>query len=153
MRAMNRFLVLFSACLASIPALASSQSGDFLICASEDNLIKMTADLSTGRGEKTAVAVFNGRRILLDEVSGGKARHRFMFYPDRRTPLMVGRSGVKTPEIRVSVDPARSGYAVVLDRKSPVLYRVAKYNAKLTVKSLGIESREVACTESKWASD
>jgi hypothetical protein len=153
MRAMKRLLALFSACLTSIPALASSQSGDFLICASEDNLIKMTADLSSGRGEKTAVAVFNGRRILLDEVSGGKTRHRFMFYPDRRTPLMVGRSGVKKPEIRVSVDPDRSGYTLVLDRKSPVLYRVAKYNAKLSVKSLGIEAREVACTESKWASD
>jgi hypothetical protein len=153
MRAMNRFHLVFCALLTSIPALASSQSGDFLICASEDNLIKMTADLSSGRGEKTAVAVFNGRRILLDEVSGGKSRHRFMFYPDRRTPLMVGRTGAKAPEIRVSVDPARSGYTVVLDRKQPVLYRVAKYTAKLTVKSLGIESREVACTESKWASD
>ena len=73
--------------------------------------------------------------------------------PDRRTPLLVGRQGVKSPEIRVSVDPVRSGYTVVLDRKATVLYRVAKYNAQLTVKSLGIQSREVACTESKWASD
>ena len=153
MRAMKRVLFLFSACFAPFSALAASQSGDFLICASEDNLIKMTADLSSGRGEKTAVAVSNERRILLEEVSGGRIRHRFMFYPDRRTPLLVGRQGVKTPEIRVSVDPARSGYTVVLDRKAPVLYRVAKYSAKLTVKSLGIESRDVACTESKWASD
>lgn len=150
---MKCLLLLFTSYLASLPALASSQSGDFLICASEDNLIRMTADLSSGRGEKTAVAVFNGRRILLEEVSGGKSRHRFMFYPDRRTPLLVGKTGVKTPEIRVSVDPLRSGYTVVLDRKAPVLYRVAKYNAKLTVKPFGIESREVACTESKWASD
>ena len=153
MRAMKRLFLLFSACLSPVSALATSQSGDFLICASDDNLIKMTADLSSGRGEKTAVAVFNGRRILLEEASAGKARHRFMFYPDRRTPLLVGRQSVKTPEIRVSVDPARSGYTVVLDRKVPVVYRVAKYNAQLTVKSLGIQSREVACTESKWTSD
>jgi hypothetical protein len=153
---MKRLLMLASCLLPLTPALASSASGDFLICATEDNQIRMTADLSHGKGEKTAVAFVNGRRVLLEESTRGQARHRFYFYADKKTPLLVTRTTTRAPEIRLSVDPLRSGYTLVLDRQSPVLYRVAKYSARLSVKSPGVESienKEVACTESKWASD
>jgi hypothetical protein len=132
------------------PALASSSSGDFLICASDDNTLRMTADLSSGPGEKTAVAVLNGKRILLEEGTRGQPRRTFSFYPNKNTPLLVGTGRKAKPEITLAVDPNRSGYSLVFDRKEPVVYRVAKYSAKLSVGALGVSERDVACTESHW---
>jgi hypothetical protein len=151
MRAM-KFLILI---LCALPQLASAATyhGNFLVCASDDNNLKMTADLSDGRGEKAAAAVFNGKKLVFPEMLKGKVRNLFAFYPNKTTPLIVSEKGKKDAEILVKVDPARSHFQLVFDRKEPMIYQVAKFNATLSVKKLGVIEREVSCSQTKWEND
>ena len=151
MRAMKAF-VLFGLLFSQL-TFAAQYSGNFLICASEDNNLKMTADLSDGKGEKVAVAVADGKKLIFEESVRGRARYQFSFYPNKKTPLIVAPVGKKTADITVSVNPENSSYRLVLDRKEPLVYRVAKFNAFLNIKKLNVSDRPVSCTESKWEND
>ncbi len=124
-----------------------------MICASEDNDLKMTADLSDGKGEKVAVAVADGKKLIFEESVRGKARYQFSFYSNKKTPLIVTLTGRKIADITVSLNPENSSYRIVLDRKEPLIYRVAKFNAFLNIKKLNVSDRAVSCTESKWEND
>ncbi len=139
------------------PGLANSAApyhGNFIICSTDDLRIKMTADLSDGKGEKVATAVEEGEKRIFPEVNRKTPIHDFKFYPEKSTPLVVSRRGERVPEIlleRDRNDPEPP--QVLFDRKEPLVYRMIKFKAFLTLKSLNITGVLVTCTESQWETD
>jgi hypothetical protein len=131
--------------------------GNFIICSNEDLTLKMTADLSDGKGEKVATAVQNGIKEVFPETTGRKppfeVRFDFKFYPSKETPLSVTRKGERTPEIRLVRAPGGEAPEVLFDQTDPLVYRMIKFKALLTLKSFGVKDGPVTCTESKWEND
>jgi len=138
---------------ASAEARKSAYHGNFLICANEENTLKMTADLSDGKNEKVATAVFKEIKEIFPEAQKGKPLFNFSFYPSKKTPLLVTRLGEREPEIRLTVDPEQKEYEVLYDTKEPMIYKMARFKAILSVKSFKVSERQVTCTESKWESN
>jgi hypothetical protein len=135
-------------------AEAAPFHGHFIICSDPEYSLKMTADLSDGKGEKVATAVQNGLKLLFPESTQGRIRHRFSFYGSKKTPLTVTPSGQKDPEIRLTFDPGQAGGPELLhQRTDPFLYRISRYTALLSIHSFRVIDRKVTCTESQWESD
>jgi len=127
--------------------------GNFLICSNEDLSIKMTADLSDGKGEKVATAVQSGIKMIFPETSGKKPVFDFKFYPMKDTPLIVAHKGQSIPEIVLVRDREREEPQVLFDQRDPLIYKMIKFKALLTLKSFNVKGSPVTCTESKWESD
>ena len=155
---MKRTLLL-SVLLIPISAALATQTkapyhGNFIICSNEDLTIKMTADLSDGKGEKVATAVQNGIKMVFPETSNKKAIFDFKFYPLKATPLIVAPKGNRVPEILLVRDTKDEAPPQVLfDQKDPLIYRMIKFKAFLSLKSFDVKGSPVTCTESKWESD
>ena len=143
-------LILSSALAHAKPA---PYHGNFIICANEENTVKMTADLSDGKSEKVATAVQNGVKMVFPESQGGHSHYFFSFYPAKKTPLLVLKRGEREPEIRLSADPAGGEPEVLHDRKDPLIYKMIRFKALLSLKTFKVHERPVSCTESKWESD
>ncbi len=138
----------------SLRAHAAPFHGHFIICSDAEDTLKMTADLSDGKGEKVATSVQNGLKLLFPETSGGKVQHQFSFYSAKTAPLLVTRTGQKDPEIRLVMDPSRTeGPELLHHRTEPFLYRISRYNAFLSLRSFRVVDQKVTCTESQWESD
>jgi len=148
-------LVLLLALFAALPAQAKAPyHGNFIICSNEDLTIKMTADLSDGKGEKVATAVQNGIKMVFPETTNKKGIFDFKFYPMKTTPLIVAHKGERIPEIvlvRNTKDEEQP--QVLFDQKDPLIYRMIKFKAFLSLKSFDVKGSPVTCTESKWESD
>jgi hypothetical protein len=136
-----------------LSAFSAPYHGNFIICANRDDTIKMTADLSDGKGEKVATAVQNGIKLFFPEVSGRKPRYDFQFYPNKQTPLIMTQRGQREPEVALTVGPAPVEPEVLHDRKTPLIYRMIRFKGILTLKTFKIFDQDVTCTESKWESD
>ncbi len=147
-------LALGACLLPAFGAAAATHHGNFIICSTDDLRIKMTADLSDGKGEKVATAVEEGKKLVFPEVSAKTQAFDFKFYPDKLTPLVVTKRGERTPEIALERDPNdQEGPQVLFDRKDPLVYRMIKFKAFLTLKSLNVTGVQVTCTESRWETD
>jgi len=140
--------------LSSFPAGAKPPyHGNFIICSNEDLSLKMTADLSDGKGEKVAAAVQNGIKLVFPETSGKKPVFDFKFYSAKNTPLVVTHRGERTAEILLQRAPSPEEPQVLFDQKDPLVYRMIKFKALLTLKSFNVKDSPVTCTESKWEND
>ncbi len=158
MRIPHRWIPVFLLALAWGPAANQARAapfrGHFIICSDSEDSLKMTADLSDGKGEKVATAVQNGLKLLFPETSLGRTLRRFSFYGFKRTPLEVTLPGHKNPEIRLTLDPGPTGTPELLhERTDPFLYRISRYAALLSIDSFEVIDRKVICTESQWESD
>lgn len=128
--------------------------GHFIICSDETDQIKMTADLSDGKGEKVATGVYNGLKLLFPESSKGRPTYHFAFYPEKKIPITVVRQGQKEPEIRLTWAPSQeAGPKLLHHRTEPFLYRISRYTAFLSIRSFKLVDQKVSCTESQWESD
>jgi hypothetical protein len=140
--------------LTALSAPAATHHGNFIICSTDDLRIKMTADLSDEKGEKVATAVEEGEKLVFPEVARKTQVHDFKFYPEKSTPFVVTRRGERSPEILLVRDRNETESPQVLfDRKEPLVYRMIKFKAFLTLKSLNITGVQVTCTESRWETD
>ena len=129
---------------------AFAESGTVLICASEDNEIKMTADLSDEKGHKVAIAMLEGIPKTFSEGSVKKAKHSFLLNSNKNTPLVVTSTKSKQAEIIVSTDPENNKSQVMHDVTEPSTLKITKYTATLTVPALKLSNEAVTCTENKW---
>ena len=127
--------------------------GNFIICSNEDLSLKMTADLSDGKGEKVAAAVQSGIKLVFPESSGKKALFDFKFYPSKKMPLLVTHKGERSPEIQLVRAPGDQEPEALFDQKDPLVYRMIRFKGLLTLKSFNVKDSPVSCTESKWEND
>ena len=154
MRFQPIFTVLMAPLLA-LPSLAkpAPYHGNFIICSNDEDTLKMTADLSDGKGEKVATAVSNGVKLVFPETLGGKFRYGFRFYPNRNTPLIATPQGGHDPEILLTLAPGEGEPEMIYDQKTPLIYQMSRFKAILSLKTFKVKERPVTCTLSKWESD
>lgn len=129
---------------------AFANGGNVLICSSEDNEVKMTADLSDGKDPKVAKATLEGIPALFPELKNGKKQFKFDFYVEKTKPLTVLPLNSKVPVITVTTDPAKNGFQVIHETTEPSPLKISKYKAILSVPKLEISNQEVSCTETRW---
>ena len=129
---------------------AFAESGTVLICSSEDNEIKMTADLSDEKGQKVAIAMLEGIPKTFSEGVGKKLKNSFSIASNKTTPLLITSAKTKKTEIIVSTDPEANPPQVLHDVTEPSTLKVTKFKANLTVPSLQLSNEAVTCTENKW---
>ncbi len=129
---------------------AFAESGTVLICASEDNEIKMTADLSDEKGHKVAIAMLEGIPKTFTEGSAKKRKHSFALNSNKNTPLIVTSLKSKKPEIIISTDPENNKSQVIHDVTEPSTLKITRFTATISVPALQLSNEAVTCTENKW---
>lgn len=141
-------------------ANTAKYSGNVLICASDDNEVKMTADLSDGKkGEKIAIAMLEGIPYKFPELAANKKMNQIEFYPSKGnnaqkiTALLVTSLKTKKPSITLTTNPETNKLQVLHDVTEPSPLKISKFKANLTVDDpkLKIYDQEVTCTETKWS--
>ena len=132
------------------PLSSFAESGNVLICASEDNEVKMTADLSDGVGQKVAKASLEGIPMLFPEAISKKTKNTFSFHLNKSTPLLVTSVSGKNAEITLTTNPEHNHLQVVHDVTEPAPLKISKFSALLSVPKLEINEQAVNCTETKW---
>ncbi len=143
---MLHFLFLISSIF--LPNSNAAKSGLVYICSTPDNEIKITADLSDGKGEKVAVVVLEGSKDIYAETVGKKSKYVFSVNPSKTTLLEVRKDAKNPPLIRLSVNPENSNKQLASDDEG---LKINQMDAFLSVVGLPINNTKVSCLETRWS--
>ena len=128
-------------------AEAAKNGGLAYICSNPDNEIKITADLSDGKGEKVAVVVLEGSQDIYRETVGKKSKYIFSINSSKTSLLEVRKSSKESPFIQLTIDPETAHKQLASDDEG---LKINKMDAHLTVVGLPINDVVVSCLETRW---
>lgn len=146
---MFKITALILTLISAAPAFAAKvkEGGTVYVCASPDNLIKLTADLSDNKAERSAVVYVDGITKLYYEQKNHKQINEFLVAAVKNSTLQI-RKNKRSPilvSLETTADTSHSQLAY-----SGEGVTVTKFDSSLSIPALKVVKQAVSCLETKW---